>query len=40
MLEALYLISATITPNKIIAAVVIVILLILGYVYFSRRSQT
>lgn len=39
MLEALYLISATITPNKIIAFVVLVVVLALGYLYFSRRSR-
>lgn len=40
MLAAPYLISATITPNKIIAGVIVLVILILAYIYFSRRSRS
>ena len=40
MLAAPYLISATITPTKIIALVIVLAILALAYVYFSRRSRT
>lgn len=40
MLAAPYLISTAITPNKIIAAVVVLVILILAYVYFSRRGRS
>ena len=35
-----YAISATITPTKIVAGIIVLVILILAYVYLSRRSRT
>jgi hypothetical protein len=38
--EMLYLISATITPNKIIAGVVLLVVIVAAYFYWrSRRGR-
>ena len=40
MLAAPYLISATITPNKIIAGIVVLVILVLAYIFLSRRGRS
>jgi uncharacterized membrane protein (DUF485 family) len=40
MLAAPYLITTAITTNKIIAFIVVVVILVLAYLYVSRRGRS